>query len=261
MRAPRRFAPGWPGPDGICPPRISRQTTLMSTHASSHAYRSRTTHRNPRASGLGRRRRLLQSCDRAARDCLEKAQREAASVDVVISCSITKFRGGLTQWVEPTMSSAVAHAIGAEQAMTFDLSNACAGMLTGVTVANNWIRQGTDRTRLGGQRRVHLPTRPECGPPHPQHHEQRIRVTDPGRRGCGAPAGRAPAGSAGISWPASPPWPTTADFASVIRKATIRARECSPMPGGSSGRRCRTPRCCCTKSLTQPASRFTTSIT
>ena len=27
--------------------------------------------------------------------------------------------------------------------MTFDLSNACAGMLTGVTVANNWIRQGT----------------------------------------------------------------------------------------------------------------------
>ncbi len=27
--------------------------------------------------------------------------------------------------------------------MTFDLSNACAGMLTGVTVLNNWIRQGT----------------------------------------------------------------------------------------------------------------------
>ena len=48
---------------------------------------------------------------------------------MVISCSITKFRGGLTQWVEPTMSSAVAHAIGAEKAVTFDLSNACAGML------------------------------------------------------------------------------------------------------------------------------------
>ena len=27
--------------------------------------------------------------------------------------------------------------------MTFDLSNACAGMLTGVMIANNWIRQGT----------------------------------------------------------------------------------------------------------------------
>jgi len=26
--------------------------------------------------------------------------------------------------------------------MTFDMSNACAGMLTGVTILNNWIRQG-----------------------------------------------------------------------------------------------------------------------
>ena len=34
-------------------------------------------------------------------------------------------------------------AIGADRAMTFDLSNACAGMLTGVTVLNNWIRQGS----------------------------------------------------------------------------------------------------------------------
>ncbi|WP_101949660.1 3-oxoacyl-ACP synthase III family protein [Mycobacterium sp. 3519A] len=78
----------------------------------------------------------------AALNCLDKAQRDASSIDVVISCSITKFRGGLTQWLEPTMSSFVARAIGATNAMTFDVSNACAGMLTGVTVANNWIRQG-----------------------------------------------------------------------------------------------------------------------
>jgi 3-oxoacyl-[acyl-carrier-protein] synthase III len=44
--------------------------------------------------------------------------------------------------VEPSMSSAVARMIGAEKAMTFDVSNACAGMLTGVTILNNWIRQG-----------------------------------------------------------------------------------------------------------------------
>lgn len=78
----------------------------------------------------------------AAEDCLRRAGQDAAALDVVISCSITKFRDGLTQWVEPTMSGAVARAIGAEHAMTFDLSNACAGMLTGVTVLNNWIRQG-----------------------------------------------------------------------------------------------------------------------
>ena len=79
----------------------------------------------------------------AALDCLDKAQQDSASIDVVINCSITKFRSGLTQWLEPSMSSAVAHTIGAEKAMTFDVSNACAGMLTGVTVLNNWIRQGT----------------------------------------------------------------------------------------------------------------------
>ena len=79
----------------------------------------------------------------AARMCLEKASHPAESIDVVISCSITKFRDGLTQWLEPTMSQAVAAAVGAHRAMTFDVSNACAGMLTGVMVANNWIRQGT----------------------------------------------------------------------------------------------------------------------
>jgi 3-oxoacyl-[acyl-carrier-protein] synthase-3 len=79
----------------------------------------------------------------AALDCLHGADRAPESIDVVISCSITKFRGGLTQWLEPSMGSFVAGAIGATKAMAFDVSNACAGMLTGVTVANNWIRQGT----------------------------------------------------------------------------------------------------------------------
>ncbi|EID10531.1 3-oxoacyl-[acyl-carrier-protein] synthase III [Mycobacterium xenopi RIVM700367] len=78
----------------------------------------------------------------AALDCLDKAQQDPASIDVVINCSITKFRGGLTQWVEPPMSIAVSRALGVDQAMTFDISNACAGMLTGVVVLNNWIRQG-----------------------------------------------------------------------------------------------------------------------
>ncbi|WP_159928011.1 3-oxoacyl-ACP synthase III family protein [Rhodococcus sp. WAY2] len=78
----------------------------------------------------------------AAEDAVRRSGRDAGSLDAVISCSITKFRGGLTQWLEPTMSSAVARAIGADRAMTFDVSNACAGMLTGVTVADNWIRQG-----------------------------------------------------------------------------------------------------------------------
>jgi 3-oxoacyl-[acyl-carrier-protein] synthase-3 len=52
---------------------------------------------------------------KAARNCLDKAQRDGSSLDVVINCSITKLHGGLTQWLEPTMSGAVARAIGAKR--------------------------------------------------------------------------------------------------------------------------------------------------
>ncbi len=126
---------------------------LPATHLSTDALMSSTRHRThidlERLTGIRDRRVSVGDEDSyslavgAALASLDKAQRDARSVDAVISCSITKFRGGLTQWVEPTMSSAVAQAIGAEDAMTFDISNACAGMLTGLTVANNWIRQGT----------------------------------------------------------------------------------------------------------------------
>ena len=78
----------------------------------------------------------------AAVDCLAEADCQPGDLDVVINCSITKCRGGMTQWLEPSMSSAIARAVGAEKAVTFDLANACAGMLTGVMVLNNWIRQG-----------------------------------------------------------------------------------------------------------------------
>lgn len=78
----------------------------------------------------------------AARDCLGRSGRPAASIEAVINCSITKYRDGLDQWLEPTVSGAVAQAVGATGAITFDLSNACAGMLSGVMVLNNWIRQG-----------------------------------------------------------------------------------------------------------------------
>jgi 3-oxoacyl-[acyl-carrier-protein] synthase-3 len=84
----------------------------------------------------------------AARDCLARSGREGADIDLVVSASITKYRDGLTQWLEPAMSTTVARAIGADHARTFDISNACAGTLTGLLVANNWVRQGTIRRAL-----------------------------------------------------------------------------------------------------------------
>jgi 3-oxoacyl-[acyl-carrier-protein] synthase III len=125
---------------------------LPATHLTTAALMSSTRHHThidlERLTGIHERRVSVGDEDSyslatsAALDCLARAGQQAASLDVVISCSITKFRGGLTQWLEPSMASAVAHAIGADNAITFDVSNACAGMLTGVTVLNNWIRQG-----------------------------------------------------------------------------------------------------------------------
>ncbi len=125
---------------------------LPETHLTTDELMATTRHRThidlERLTGIRERRVSVGDEDSyslatsAALNCLAKAQQDPAALDVVISCSITKFRGGLTQWLEPTMSSAVARAVGAPQAMTFDVSNACAGMLTGVTILNNWIRQG-----------------------------------------------------------------------------------------------------------------------
>lgn len=125
---------------------------LPATHLTTEELMATTRHRThidlERLTGIRERRVSVGDEDSyslatsAALNALGAARRDAASLDVVISCSITKFRGGLTQWLEPTMSGAVARAIGAHNAMAFDVSNACAGMLTGVTIVNNWIRQG-----------------------------------------------------------------------------------------------------------------------
>jgi 3-oxoacyl-[acyl-carrier-protein] synthase-3 len=131
---------------------------LPATHLTTDELMATTRHRThidlERLTGIHERRVSVGDEDSfslaaaAARECLDRAGQSAAELDVVISCSITRYRQGLTQWFEPTMSLAVAEAIGASSAVTFDLSNACAGMLTGVTVLNNWIRQGSVRRGL-----------------------------------------------------------------------------------------------------------------
>lgn len=135
----------------------------------------------------------------AALDCLAKADRAAASIDVVISCSITKFNGGLTQWLEPTMSSAVAQAIGAPNAMTFDLSNACAGMLSGVTVLNNWIRQGIVERGLVVSGEYISPLGHNAAKHIRNIMSRELASLTLGDAGAALLLERAPAGSAGIS--------------------------------------------------------------
>lgn len=84
----------------------------------------------------------------AAFDCLAHSRYGAADLDAVISTSITKYHGGLSYRFEPALSLAVKEAIGARQALHFDVSSACAGMLTGIAILDAYIRSGRIRRGL-----------------------------------------------------------------------------------------------------------------
>jgi 3-oxoacyl-[acyl-carrier-protein] synthase-3 len=149
-------------PDGADAPFVARIAAvgrkLPPTHLSTDELMGSTRHRTridlERLTGIRERRVSVGDEDSlslatgAALDCLDRSGRHAEDIDLVISCSITKYRDGLVQWLEPPTSLAVARAIGATRAATFDLSNACAGTLTGVLVANNWVRRGAIRRAL-----------------------------------------------------------------------------------------------------------------
>lgn len=81
----------------------------------------------------------------AARDCLARSRYTGADLDMVISASITRDADGVPHRFEPPLSLAIKQAIGAPEATSFDISNACAGMLTGVFVLNDFIRRGAIR--------------------------------------------------------------------------------------------------------------------
>jgi 3-oxoacyl-[acyl-carrier-protein] synthase III len=149
-------------PDGADAPFVARIAgigrKLPHTHLTTDELMGSTRHHTridlERLTGIRERRvsagdeDSLSLATGAALDCLDRSGRRAEEIDLVISCSITKYRDGLVQWLEPTTSQAVAQAIGAANATTFDLSNACAGTLTGVLVANNWVRRGAVRRAL-----------------------------------------------------------------------------------------------------------------
>ncbi len=96
----------------------------------------------------------------AARDALAHADCAAEDLDVLIVSSITRHVGGLRMQLEPPVSVSLKEAIGARRAISFDLSNACAGMLTGVFILNDLIRQGRIRRGMvvSGEYISHLGT-------------------------------------------------------------------------------------------------------
>ncbi len=85
---------------------------------------------------------------RAAEDCLSRSRYDAEDLDVVISTSITRFKDGDDFYFEPSFAHLLARALGARAAIHFDVSNACAGMMTGVAILDRMIRAGVVRNGM-----------------------------------------------------------------------------------------------------------------
>ena len=78
----------------------------------------------------------------AAKDCLKHSKYNASDLDIIIFCSITRYRDFPKFEIEPSMSLFIKNELGAPSAINFDISNACAGMLTGAFIIQNMIKDG-----------------------------------------------------------------------------------------------------------------------
>ena len=81
----------------------------------------------------------------AAWECLSHSEHASSDIEMIVSCSITKYGSDLSYRFEPALSLSVKEAIGAGDAIHFDVSNACAGMLTGILLLDSFIRSGSIR--------------------------------------------------------------------------------------------------------------------
>ncbi|MGW4366369.1 3-oxoacyl-ACP synthase III family protein [Nocardia takedensis] len=85
---------------------------------------------------------------KAAQDCLSRSRYAAADLDVIISTSITRSRHATRMYMEPSFAGSLARELGAPAAISFDVSNACAGMLTGTYLLDRMIRSGAVRNGM-----------------------------------------------------------------------------------------------------------------
>ena len=124
--------------------RMSTDELMASTKHRTHIELERLTGiREHRIAGEGEDSYTLALA--AARDALAHTDCAAEDLEMLIVSSISRHVGGLRTQLEPPVSVSLKEALGARRAIGFDLSNACAGMMTGVFILNDLIRQGRIR--------------------------------------------------------------------------------------------------------------------
>lgn len=81
----------------------------------------------------------------SARRALELSRHGPADLEVIISCSVARTRDDNLFTFEPSFATSIKNEISAPDAIHFDVTNACAGMITGVAILDGLIRNGQVR--------------------------------------------------------------------------------------------------------------------
>ncbi len=86
---------------------------------------------------------------KAAEDCLSRSSYRREEIDLVIACNISRCDGLEHRFTfEPSTASRLRDQCGLINALAFDISNACAGMFTGITVADAFLQAGLVRSAM-----------------------------------------------------------------------------------------------------------------
>lgn len=85
----------------------------------------------------------------AARDALSRSSYAPEDIDLFIACNISRLDGPEDAFTfEPSTASVLREELGLVNAVCFDINNACAGMFTGVEVAESFLKTGLIRNAL-----------------------------------------------------------------------------------------------------------------
>ncbi|MEV4391053.1 3-oxoacyl-[acyl-carrier-protein] synthase III C-terminal domain-containing protein [Nonomuraea sp. NPDC049607] len=90
--------------------------------------------------------------------CLARSARDPAEIGLLICCNISRLDGPMTFSYEPSTSAKLRERFGLRQALSFDVTNGCAGMFTAIAVVDAFLKAGVIDSGLvvSGEHITHL---------------------------------------------------------------------------------------------------------
>lgn len=86
---------------------------------------------------------------KACWNALKMSRYEPADIDMIMVTSISRLHERIDELhLEPSLSTLLRSKLGMRNALTFDVVNACAGMMTGMYIMDSYIRSGAIKTGI-----------------------------------------------------------------------------------------------------------------